>query len=109
MTSHRRSPRRLPAHTVHACGDVELDVDTRMVHVAGRRAMLTFSEFEVLLRMIEDPGRVLTREVLRVFPSGTLRAVDIQVMRLRQKLAGAERFSIETVRNLGYRCCDPSK
>ncbi len=96
-------------HTVYTCGDVELDIDTRMVHVAGRRAMLTFAEFELLQRLMEDPGRVLTRDALRVFPGATLRSVDICIWRLRQKLAGAKHFAIETVPHVGYRCCDSSE
>jgi DNA-binding response OmpR family regulator len=84
-------------------------METRMVHVAGRRAVLTFAEFETLLRLMEDPGRVLTREALRVLPGATLRAVDVQILRTRRKLAGAKSFAIEAVPHVGYRCFDGSE
>lgn len=108
MTSHTLSPEPQRVHTVYACGDVEVDIDTRIAHVAGRRAMLTFAEFETLARLMEDPGRVLSREALRVFPSARLRAVDVHITRIRRKLASAKHLAIEAVPHIGYRCCDPS-
>ncbi|HYM14139.1 MAG TPA: winged helix-turn-helix domain-containing protein [Dehalococcoidia bacterium] len=97
---------RLRTHRVYRCGDVEADVDARTVRVDGRRVPATFVQFEMLLRLMEDPGRVLTRDALLILPGATARAVDIQIARLRKALAHAERFAIETVPHVGYRCHD---
>lgn len=83
-----------------------MDVDARTVRVAGLRTMTTLVQFEMLLRLMEDPGRALSREDLRVNGDASCRAVDIQVARLRKVLGQAERFVIETVPHVGYRCSD---
>ena len=96
------------SHTVYSCGDLTVDVDARVARIAGERVMLTFGEFELLLKLVSDPGRAFSREELRVDLPGssesTPRAVDLRVMRLRKKLAAAKDFSIETVPHIGYRC-----
>jgi DNA-binding response OmpR family regulator len=94
-------------HTLYACGDVRVDVDARIVLVGGRRVLLTFGEFELLLKLVADPGRAFSRDELHGdhgSSESTPRAVDLRVMRLRKKLAGAKDFSIETVPHIGYRC-----
>ena len=97
--------------TVYACGDVELDCDERVARVNGRRQTLTFGEFEVLLRLIQRKGHTLTRQQL--VPASpraancSLRSIDVHVLRIRRKLADAQRFAIKTVKQLGYRCVEP--
>ena len=98
----RRRPRK---HTIYACGDVEVDLDERMVRVRGQRVAPTYGEFELLLRLIQDPGRVVTRSELQLSPATpNPRAVDVQIRRLRVRLARARRFVVETVPRVGYRC-----
>jgi DNA-binding response OmpR family regulator len=95
-------------HTIHTCGDVQVDVDARIVLIGGRRVMLTYGEFELLLKLVADPGRAFSRDELRGDNPGAaasaLRAVDLRIMRLRKKLASARDFTIETVPHIGYRC-----
>jgi DNA-binding response OmpR family regulator len=95
-------------HSACSCGDVVLDIDERMLYVDGARTELSFAEFEVLHRLMRDPGRVLSREELQApLPydgDRSPRAVDVRIARLRRKLSGARRFAIETVRYVGYRC-----
>jgi DNA-binding response OmpR family regulator len=95
-------------HNVCSCGDVVLDVDERMAYVGGVRTELSFAEFELLYRLMRDPGRALRREDLQAPLSfngdRSPRAVDVRIARLRRKLQGAQRFAIETVRYVGYRC-----
>jgi DNA-binding response OmpR family regulator len=95
-------------HTVYTCGDLQVDVDARIVLVGGQRVLLTFGEFELLLKLVADPGRAFSRDELHGEHGGaassTLRAVDLRVMRLRKKLEGAREFAIETVPHIGYRC-----
>lgn len=97
-----------PTHTVYALGDLQVDVDARVTRVAGARVLLTFGEFDLLLKLIADPGRAFSREELRVDLPGaeqsTPRAVDLRIVRLRKKLAAARDFAVETVPHVGYRC-----
>jgi DNA-binding response OmpR family regulator len=100
-------------HTVHTCGDVQVDVDSRVTLIGGRRVTLTYGEFELLLKLVADPGRAFSRGELRGDHPGAaasaLRAVDLRIMRLRKKLAGARDFTIETVPHIGYRCWSASR
>ncbi len=53
--------RRPSKHLVFTCGDVEADVDERMIRVRGKHVVPTYGEFELPLRLSEDPGRVVPR------------------------------------------------
>jgi DNA-binding response OmpR family regulator len=93
--------------SIYSCGDVEVDCQARVARVAGNRQLLTYGEFEVLLRLIQAADRVLTREELNPHVRGVMcspRSVDTYVTRLRRKLGAAQRFTIETVQRVGYRC-----
>jgi DNA-binding response OmpR family regulator len=87
-------------------GDVRLDRRQRRVAVAGSSVPLRTLEFELLAELVENAGRVVTRDRLleRVwglsFAGGT-RTVDVHVAQLRKKLARPD--LIETVRGVGYR------
>ncbi len=89
-------------------GDLELNVDERLIRIDGGEEMPTRGEFEVLRRLLERPGEVISREDLKIHPTADLRSVDIIVSRLRKKTARAQEFSIETVVGVGYRCRDTS-
>lgn len=91
-------------------GDLHMDVERRLVTVAGMAVELTRLEFDLLHRLLINPGRVLTRERLLEQAwdydyVGDTRAVDSAVKRLRAKLrlASPEADAIEAVRGLGYR------
>ena len=85
--------------------DVELDLRTRRVSVAGRSVDLAPREFALLETFLRNPGQVLSREQLlsRVWgydfdPQSNL--VDVYVGYLRRKLGDGY---LETVRGAGYR------
>ncbi len=91
-------------------GGLRLDVESRLVSVAGTALPLTRLEFDLLNLLLANAGRVLTRERLieRAWGYdyfGDTRAVDSAVKRLRAKLRAAcpEADSIEAVRGVGYR------
>jgi two-component system, OmpR family, alkaline phosphatase synthesis response regulator PhoP len=91
-------------------GDLLLDVERRSVAVGDSPIELTRLEFDLLHRLLINPGRVLTRERLLEQAwgydyVGDTRAVDSAVKRLRAKLraVSAEADCIESVRGLGYR------
>ena len=91
--------------TVLRRDDLELDLRTRRVTVAGQRVDLSAREFALAEEFFRHPDQVLSREQLlsRVWgydydPGSNV--VDVYVRYLRAKL-GADR--IETVRGMGYR------
>jgi two-component system phosphate regulon response regulator PhoB len=87
--------------------ELEIDFDAHQVLVAGEKAELTKSEFDVLRQLATHPQRVLTRDEIIDAVRGqgvavTERTVDFQVSGLRRKLGSAARL-IETVRGVGYK------
>jgi DNA-binding response OmpR family regulator len=89
---------------------LELDLEARQAFLEGEPLKLSPTEMNLLLTLVQAPGRVYTREELleRVwgpdFP-GSERVVDAYIRLLRKKLkddAQAPRF-IETVVGMGYR------
>jgi two-component system, OmpR family, alkaline phosphatase synthesis response regulator PhoP len=88
-------------------GDVEIDPDSREARLQGRRLELRTQEFEVLMVLIKNKGRVLTREQLLNLAwgydfYGQTRTVDVHIGQLRRKLAGSS-VQIETVTGVGYK------
>ena len=87
-----------------------LNVDAReLLRDDGVSVALSTGEFDLLLAMIERPGRVLTRETLLDLARGRAattfdRSIDTQVSRLRKKLEAdpAEPKIIQTVWGGGY-------
>ncbi|HKQ31036.1 MAG TPA: response regulator transcription factor [Burkholderiales bacterium] len=91
-------------------GPIEMDLLHGTVRVGGRQISLTGKEFNLLRRLLEAKGRILTRSILRetVWEHEfghrfDTRTVDVHVGRLRRKLGPAGRYII-TVRGTGYRC-----
>ncbi|HSP61920.1 MAG TPA: response regulator transcription factor [Pyrinomonadaceae bacterium] len=106
------APKR-PAEVL-VVGDVEMDKQTRTVRRGGEVIELTFVEFSLLEKLLNEPGRVLTREalvkdVLHRELSPFDRSIDTHVSNLRKKLghyvSGVER--IRTVRGVGYIYASP--
>ncbi len=87
-----------------------LDVDAyALTDPAGALVQLTDGEFRLLLAFVEHARRVLTRDQLLDYARGGDsdsydRAIDVQVSRLRRKLANGQGGDelIRTVRNEGY-------
>jgi len=99
-----------PSTIISGAGNLRMDVERRAVTVAEIAIELTRLEFDLLHRLLINPGRVLTRERLLEQAwgydyVGDTRAVDSAVKRLRAKLRAAspEADCIESVRGLGYR------
>lgn len=84
----------------------------RLIAEDDRLVMLSSAEFRLLSRFIEEPNIVLSRENLvpeRRATAAFDRSIDLQVSRLRQKLAampGGEEL-ILTVRGEGYVLASP--
>jgi DNA-binding response OmpR family regulator len=99
-----------PSTFLRGPGNLLMDVERRSVVVDDLQVELTRLEFDLLHRLLVNPGRVLTRERLLEQAwgyeyVGDTRAVDSAVKRLRAKLRAisAQADCIESVRGLGYR------
>ena len=112
-----REDRRMPGaeERFREAGDVRVDLDTRRVFVRGDEVHLRRKEFELLALLVENAGRVLTRDVLidRVWGSdyiGDTKTLDVHVKRLRSRIEvdPSRPVLITTVRGVGYRF-DPSE
>lgn len=72
-------------------GDLLIDTAQRSVFKNGRATVLTAKEFDLLVMLARNPGRVFSREGLlsvvwgEDYP-GDIRTVDVHVRRLREKL-----------------------
>ena len=89
-------------------GDLVIDLERYDVLMAGRRVSLTYKEFQLLVMLASNPGRVYTRDVLLSqvwgydYLGGT-RTVDVHVRRLRSKIEDPDHSFVETIWNVGYR------
>ena len=100
--------------TIWRTGDLELNAETHDVRLAGQRIDLTPSEFDLLVALIQRPGRVFTRmELLERIQgaayAGYERTIDVHIKNLRAKLEADPRNPqyIETVYGVGYRMGSP--
>ena len=94
-------------------GDLRIEPSKRSVTMRGGRIDLTFVEFEILLGLAGNPGRVFTREALltRIWGDSAYRdprTIDVHIRHLREKLElDAKRPDyLFTVRGVGYRFRD---
>ena len=90
---------------VRLAGDEVLRLADREVQRAGTPVELTGTEFELLVLLAHEPGRVFSRDEILNRLRGHeaeiyTRAVDILVSRLRRKLEPLP--VIKTLRNAGY-------
>ena len=91
-------------------GDIRMDVDARRCFIEGEEIKLRKKEFALLRLLLENPGRVLTREVLidRVWGNdyvGDTKTLDVHIKRLRTLIEVNPKtpVHITTVRGVGYR------
>jgi len=87
--------------------DLVLDASTVQVRRGNRDVELSPTEFALLQAFMENPGRVLTRDILheRVWGAdmSASNTLDVYIGYLRRKLeAGGEPRVIQTVRGFGY-------
>ncbi len=75
-----------------SCNGVKCDRDTLVCTVDNKEVRLPRKEFEILALMLENKGRIFSREELldRIWPEKTIvtdRSVDVHVTRLRSKIS----------------------
>jgi two-component system response regulator RegX3 len=109
--------RRAPLHTSFAAsgeaivvGDVAIDPERHEVMIRGELVSLPLKEFELLEELLDNAGRLVTREALidRVWGLdyvGDTKTLDVHVKRLRGKVEvdPANPTRIVTIRGLGYK------
>ncbi|MCH2613800.1 MAG: response regulator transcription factor [Opitutales bacterium] len=86
---------------------INLDVEHHSVSVLNKTVELTATEFRLLRLLMQECGKVQTRETLlrKVWNyenAMDTRTVDTHMRRLREKLGG-EGSGLETIRGVGYR------
>ena len=93
---------------IKIAGDTEINSESRTVLKNSEEVKLKPREYDLLLLLAENRGRVFSREQLldRVWSmdfQGDFRTVDVHVQRLRKKLDQGSDSIIETVFGVGYK------
>lgn len=97
------------ANTTLRSADIEVDLLTRKVTRAGEPAVLSSTEFELLVYLLRHRGRVLSREQILSAVWGyqhdpATNIVDVYIGYLRRKLRRRDSPApIHTIRAVGYR------
>ena len=100
--------RAVRSGTILTAGELVMDVERHQVSVRGQSVELTKKEFDLLHQLLENKGRVLTREALldSVWGFdfvGETNSVDVYIRFLRSKIDEAFGMKlIHTVRGVGY-------
>lgn len=96
-------------------GDLLINLENKIVRIAGSRVYLTKKEYEVLELLSLRKGNTTTKEMLLNHLYGgldepNLKIIDVFVCNLRRKLANASngKSYIETVWGRGYMLRDPN-
>ena len=93
-----------PHNNIISYQGLELNLDKKTVAIDGEDIPFTKTEFEILHLLLDERGRVFSRQELidRVWPKDVLvldRTVDVNITRLRKKIG---RFSKCIVTRLGF-------
>ena len=98
------------AAPVLEAGGIQIDPDRHLVFIRGQDVHLRRKEFELLSLLMENAGRLLTRDVLidRIWGSdyfGDTKTLDVHIKRLRSHVEEdpSSPKLITTIRGVGYR------
>ena len=99
---------RIEASRRLTVGSLVLDADALTAAVDGREIPVTTREFNILYKLLSYPNHAFSRSQLMdefwgVESDTGLRAVDVYIVKLRDKFACCGSFEIKTVRGLGYK------
>jgi two-component system alkaline phosphatase synthesis response regulator PhoP len=103
----RRERKTVTGETLISLGDLVIDHIRREVRLAARTLDLRTQEFDLLVTLAKQPGRVFSREQLLQQAwgfdfFGQTRTVDVHIAHLRKKMSGGS-VEIETVTGVGYK------
>ncbi|KKB37613.1 response regulator transcription factor [Bacillus thermotolerans] len=106
--------RRLPQEGSLRVSEIEIYPEKYEAYFQGNLLELTPKEFELLMYLVENKGRVLTRDQLlsavwKYDFAGDTRIVDVHISHLREKIEQNTRKPayIKTIRGLGYKLEEP--
>ena len=89
-------------------GNLTLDADAMSAEIDGEEISLTTREFNIIYKMLSYPKKTFSRAQLMdefwgMDSDTSLRAVDVYITKLRDKLEHCDGFKIATVRGIGYK------
>ena len=89
-------------------GNLTLDADAMSAEIEGEEINLTTREFNIIYKMLSYPKKTFSRAQLMdefwgMDSDTSLRAVDVYITKLRDKLEACDGFKIATVRGIGYK------
>lgn len=89
-------------------GNLEMDADAMSATINDEEIQLTTREFNILYKLLSYPKKTFSRAQLMnefwgIETDTSLRAVDVYITKLRNKLFKCDGFEIKTVRGLGYK------
>ncbi|MBO3443284.1 MULTISPECIES: winged helix-turn-helix domain-containing protein [Clostridia] len=98
------------AESILSTGNLKVDLNKHEVYKGTEKIELTLKEFELLKLLIENKGKVLSRNHLldKIWGYeyyGETRTVDVHIRYLRKKIEGdssSEKY-IQTIRGVGYK------
>ena len=106
----RSAPAAVPRSDVITHGDLEIDVPRRELRRGGAPVKLTRKEFDLLVLLTSNPGRVFTRselleDVWDFAWDGDTNTVTVHMRRLREKIEDdpSEPVRLITIWGVGYR------
>ncbi len=116
-TNHAKDTRKQHGPPMYRFGAYQFDPSTHELRRGGIRIKIQEQPVVVLLKLLERPGELVTREELRlaIWPADTFVDFDTGlntiIMRLREVLRDSAEFPqfIETVPKLGYRFIAPAE
>ena len=91
-----------------AFGGLSIFPDSRIVTLDEKKISLPPKEFDLLYKLLSYPRRTFSRaQLMDEFwdgeTSASLRAVDVYITRIRDKMSVSDDFKIMTVHGLGYK------
>lgn len=89
-------------------GNLEMDADAMAAYIDKNEIYITTREFNILYKLLSYPNKTFSRAQLMdefwgVDSETSLRAVDVYITKLRDKLSECNGFEIKTVRGMGYK------
>lgn len=98
----------LSQQSILTWGDLQLDIQAKVVLSAGKTIDLTAKEFQILRKLMVHPEHIITRDQLEeaLYAWGEeieSNAIEVFIYQLRKKIGSS---SIKTIRGLGYRMGD---
>jgi DNA-binding response OmpR family regulator len=112
VRAHLRRGMAKPTQAALAAGDLLLDTASRRASVAGEEIVMRAKEFDLLARLLAEPGVAISRETLMsdVWDEhwfGSTKTLDVTIATLRRKLTEVDSMGtvprIVTLRGHGYR------